>query len=110
MAGISQKANEFLKAPQNEMKKSRRKRSVSSEKLKYGKCPKDFVKLSEYLCVHQYNDIRGVGVPSLFEDSQQYCKDKAPGSSLLYFLNSDDALNVWKWLGKCFKPLILFFL
>ena len=48
MSGISQKVNDILETPKNEVKKSRRKRSVASEKLKYGKCPKDFVKLSEF--------------------------------------------------------------
>ena len=107
MSGNNPIANEISTLAKSGAKKSRRKRSVSSEELGYGKCPKDFIKISEYLCVHMHKDKRGAGFPSRFHDSNKYCKEKAPGASLLYFLNAKEALDVWKWLGKCIKYLII---
>ena len=101
MSGNNPIANEVSAPSKTGAKKSRRKRSISSKKLGYGKCPKDFIKISEYLCVHMHKDKRGAGFPSRFHDSHKYCKEKAPGGSLLYFLNAKEALDVWKWLGKC---------
>ena len=107
MSGNNPIANDVSSLHKSGIKKSRRKRSVSSEKLGYGKCPKDFIKISEYLCVHMHKDKRGIGFPSLFDDANKYCKKKAPGASLLYFLNEKEALDVWKWLGKLIEYLII---
>ena len=77
----------------------RNKRAVNAQKPNYG-CPKDFIKLSEYLCVHLRKDDDGKPSESSFENSQSYCRNKEPLGSLLYFLNQNDALNAWEWLGK----------
>lgn len=78
---------------------SRKKRAADAQKQNYG-CPKDFVKLSEYMCVYLRKDDNGNPSKNSFDDSQSYCRHKEPGGSLLYFLNHNDAVNVWEWLGK----------
>ena len=73
---------------------TRKKRSTSQTEPKYG-CPEDFKKVTEYLCLH-LGDKR----QNTLEESRKYCEDQNKGSTLLYFLNSNEASKVWYWLGK----------
>ena len=72
---------------------------VTDKDSDYG-CPKDFIKLSEYMCIHVRTDKTGTPIETEFEDSRSYCTKIVDGASLLYFLNLDDAARFWRWLGK----------
>ena len=73
---------------------------------KYG-CPVGFTRVTEYVCFHCRNDQNGKAVPSTFEASQRYCKDK--GASVLYFTNNAEALKTWEWLGKSSSVIFLYY-
>ena len=89
------------KVPRNTIQSTniRKKMISTSPNSKYG-CPKDFIKLSEYMCIHARKDKTGNPIETEFEDSRSYCTKIVDGASLLYFLNIDDAVRFWKWLGK----------
>ena len=84
-------------------------RVVTDKDSEYG-CPKDFIKLSEYMCIHVRRDKTGNLIETEFEDSRSYCTKIFDGASLLYFLNLDDALRFWNWLGKCLVYETIFIL
>ena len=90
------------KVPRNTIKSTdiRKKTSPTTPNSKYG-CPKDFIKLSEYMCIHVRKDKTGHPIETEFEDSRSYCTKIVDGASLIYFLNLDDAVRLWRWLGKC---------
>ena len=50
----------------------RKKTASSSPNFNYG-CPKDFIKLSEYMCIHVRTDKTGTPIETEFEDSRSYC-------------------------------------
>ena len=90
--------------PTPSMGRKRKKRSASSSstsnpKIKYG-CPKDFERVSQYMCLHYHSNTEGIGISSTFAKAKAYCKTKGKRSSVLYLENAADALQVWKWLGK----------
>ena len=87
---------------------ARKKRNVESgasetskkkEEAKTG-CPKDFERISDYLCLHFRKDATGVGIFGTFEDSKTYCKGKDSSASVLQFVNAAEASEIWKWLGN----------
>ena len=92
------------KVPSNTIKSTniRKKTSPTTPNSKYG-CPKDFIKLSEYMCINIHQDKQSNPIMSVFDDSQLYCRNKNIGASLLYFLNPNDALRFWKWSGKLYR-------
>ena len=79
--------------------KSVSKSSTKKDKSKNG-CPKDFERLSDYLCLHFHKDTTGDGIQSSFESSQKYCTEKDSSASLLQFVNAKEATKVRKWLGN----------
>ena len=80
--------------------RGRSKRAASSsEEPKYG-CPKDFTKVTEYLCLYSHNNSDGIATPLKFEEAKTFCKDKDEKATLLYFANAAEAKTVWDWLGK----------
>ena len=79
--------------------KSLSKSSTKKDKSKNG-CPKDFERLSDYLCLHFHKDAAGDGIQSSFESSQKYCTEKDSSASLLQFVNEKEATKIWKWLGN----------
>ena len=81
--------------------KSVSKSSTKKDKSKNG-CPKDFDRLSDYLCLHFHKDTSGDGIQSSFEGSKKYCNEKDSSASLLQFVNAKEAAKVWKWLGNVF--------
>jgi hypothetical protein len=101
-------------------RKKKKKRSVSDTKprprreanvteisqIKYG-CPVGFERVTEYLCLHYWKNSTGTGVSSTFDVSQKYCKDQSMGASLLYFMNTLEALKIWEWLGKSYFTFAL---
>ena len=94
------------KVPRNTIQSTNiRKKMVSTTpNSKYG-CPKDFIKLSEYMCVNVHQDKLLNPIESVFDDSQIYCKNKNIDATLLYFLNPNDALRFWKWSGKLYRKI-----
>ena len=82
----------------------KKKTAPTSPNFRYG-CPKDFVKLSEYMCVNLHQDKLLNPIESVFNDSQTYCKNKNIDASLLYFLNPNDAMRFWKWSGKFYRTI-----
>ena len=81
---------------------NRQQTNSTTSNPQYG-CPQGFTKLSEYICVHLHQDNDLKAIESAFAESQEYCRNQNVESSLLYFLNLDDALRFWKWSGKHMK-------
>ena len=73
--------------------------SKKNEDTKNG-CPKDFERLSDYLCLHLHKDADGNGIQSSFEKSKKYCAGKDTSASVLQFVNAEEASTIWKWLGN----------
>ena len=73
--------------------------SKKNEDTKNG-CPKDFERLSDYLCLHLHKDADGNGIQSSFEKSKKYCAGKDTSASVLQFVNAKEASTIWKWLGN----------
>ena len=70
-------------------KKKREASATGSGKV----CPEDFVKVSEFLCLHYNEEER------TFAGSKEYCKNLNEKARLMVFANAANALKVWK-LGK----------
>ena len=83
--------------------RKRRKRSATKEEPKFG-CPEGFEKVSEYMCVHMQQDAYKKAIPNTFKESKEYCEGIESGAHLLYFTSPNDAMKLWKWLGRS-KPL-----
>ena len=80
--------------------RGRSKRAASSsEEPKYG-CPKDFTKVTEYMCLYFHNNSDGIATPLKFEEAKTFCTDKDEKATLLYFANAAEAKTVWDWLGR----------
>ena len=76
--------------------------SVSSENEEESKtgCPKDFERMSDYLCLHFHKDTTGAGIFSTFEDAKKHCMEKDSSAGVLQFVNDKEASKIWKWLGN----------
>ena len=74
----------------------------AADKPVYGSCPRDFEKVSDYVCLHWYKDSNGHGNNQTFERAQSYCENKGKEVSLLSIISSDEAFRIWNWLGKYF--------
>ena len=72
--------------------------STKDENSKNG-CPKDFERISDYLCLHLHKDAEGDGVQNSFEGSKKYCQEKDSSASVLQFVNDKEASKIWNWLG-----------
>ena len=77
----------------------RKKRSTTEEKQKYG-CPTGFDRVSQYICLHFRTSPDGNVTQSTYSEAKSYCKSRSKDSELVALENSEDALRVWKWLGK----------
>ena len=66
----------------------------------YGSCPRDFEKVSDYVCLHWNKDSNGDGNNQTFQRAQSYCQHKGKGVHLLSITSSDEAIRLWNWLGK----------
>ena len=72
--------------------------SIGSKAEKYG-CPTNYKRISEYICLrYGTTDDKTVDLVTNYEEAKRHCA--VDGAKLLYFSNSDEALKIWKWLGK----------
>ena len=68
----------------------------------YGSCPRDFEKVSDYVCLHWNKDSNGHRNNQTFQRAQSYCENKGKEVSLLSITSSDEAIRLWNWLRKYF--------
>ena len=79
--------------------------STASKVKKYG-CPPKYERITEYICLRygmkEDQDITGKVIKKYFvtdlENAEKDCKKDS--AKLLYFSNPDEAVKIWKWLGK----------
>ena len=70
----------------------------STNSQRYG-CPVNFERVTEYICLHfGRTDDNKKDLVTDFEQAKDYCR--ARDAKLMYILNSDESLKIWKWLGK----------
>ena len=72
--------------------------SKVSNATKYG-CQMNYKRITEYICLrYGTTDDKTVDLVTNYEEAKRHCA--VDGAKLLYFSNSDEALKIWKWLGK----------
>ena len=72
--------------------------STVSNATQYG-CPTNYKRITEYICLrYGTTDDKTVDLVTNYEEAKRHCA--VDGAKLLYFSSSDEALKIWKWLGK----------
>ena len=80
--------------------RKRKKRSASIDENKYG-CPDNFQRVTNDVCLHYRSNLSEKKIVSSFDSSRSYCKNISKKASLLFIDNIIEALEIWKWMGKC---------
>ena len=80
--------------------RKRKKRSASTDENKYG-CPDNFQRVTNDVCLHYRSNSSKEKIFSSFDSSRNYCKNIFNKASLLFIDNAIEAIEIWKWIGKC---------
>ena len=73
----------------------------STNSQRYG-CPVNFERITEYICMHfGRTDDNKKDLVIDFEQAKDYCR--ARDAKLMYILNVNESLKIWKWFGKYIK-------